>query len=440
MLPSLQSASPRLPPLLDSHSQQCEENDETMSDISISSALHLTPHSQLNYPEVLSQSRMANREPHGSQEEAPSSSSPNWPPQGLCTGYSPQTPYPGQEEMCLSALDHQRYAWLKSSFANSSDGSTGGTYPDSLPSYPYPHCADFASCPVEDGYHRQGKSHHPLPGRYSPSISSLEQPYSLLSCPPEAVLRYPFLPPYPYPTQGPVCCAQCPAQGLGMGPVLQLVPRPRYRPPYYGPDHCRHQDAAATTQSESFVPQHRQSDRPGSSTQLSLEQRKVFVTYERDSDNHFKETMNFVSLLRHNGFDTSVDVFEQQLRSISAIDFMEKYINEKYYLIIIVISPKYHETVTGANIYMEKDERMLHTVYIHKQLQNEFIQNGCQNFRFIPILFPGAKRCHVPAWLQNTLVYTWPKDRDDILRRLMRVEKYNPPPVGELPTIVSIPL
>ncbi|CAB1313156.1 unnamed protein product, partial [Coregonus sp. 'balchen'] len=384
MLPSLQSASPRLPPLLDSHSQQCEENDETMSDISISSALHLTPHSQLNYPEVLSQSRMANREPHGSQEEAPSSSSPNWPPQGLCTGYSPQTPYPGQEEMCLSALDHQRYAWLKSSFANSSDGSTGGTYPDSLPSYPYPHCADFASCPVEDGYHRQGKSHHPLPGRYSPSISSLEQPYSLLSCPPEAVLRYPFLPPYPYPTQGPVCCAQCPAQGLGMGPVLQLVPRPRYRPPYYG---------------------------------------KVFVTYERDSDNHFKETMNFVSLLRHNGFDTSVDVFEQQLRSISAIDFMEKYINEKYYLIIIVISPKYHETVTGANIYMEKDERMLHTVYIHKQLQNEFIQNGCQNFRFIPILFPGAKR-----------------DRDDILRRLMRVEKYNPPPVGELPTIVSIPL
>ncbi|XP_035612163.2 E3 ubiquitin ligase TRAF3IP2-like [Oncorhynchus keta] len=150
--------------------------------------------------------------------------------------------------------------------------------------------------------------------------------------------------------------------------------------------------------------------------------------------------MNFVSLLRHNGFDTSVDVFEQQLISISAIDFMEKYINEKYYLIIIVISPKYHETVTGANIYMEKDERMLHTVYIYKQLQNEFIQNGCQNFRFIPILFPGAKKCHVPAWLQNTLVYTWPKDRDDILRRLMRVEKYNPPPVGELPTIVSTPL
>uniref|UniRef100_A0A672PQE3 SEFIR domain-containing protein n=2 Tax=Sinocyclocheilus TaxID=75365 RepID=A0A672PQE3_SINGR len=119
---------------------------------------------------------------------------------------------------------------------------------------------------------------------------------------------------------------------------------------------------------------------------------------------------------------------------------MERYLNEKDYLIIIIISLRYYETISGMNTSVEGDERTSNTVYIHKQLQSEFIQNGCRNYRFIPILFPGAKKCYIPTWLQNTHVYSWPKDRDDILRRLMRVEKYNPPPIGPLPTIVSIPL
>jgi len=41
---------------------------------------------------------------------------------------------------------------------------------------------------------------------------------------------------------------------------------------------------------------------------------------------------------------------------------------QKDYLIIIVISPKYHEIVTNASFYMENDET-LNTVYIHKQVQ-----------------------------------------------------------------------
>nr|XP_046156636.1 E3 ubiquitin ligase TRAF3IP2-like isoform X4 [Oncorhynchus gorbuscha] len=176
------------------------------------------------------------------------------------------------------------------------------------------------------------------------------------------------------------------------------------------------------------------------SAPLSVEQRRVFVTYEADSDKHVKQIINFVALLRHNGFDTHIDMFEQQFRSISKIDFMERYLSEKEYLIIIIISPKYHETVTSSPVSLENDERILNTVYIHKQLQNEFIQNGSKNFRFIPILFPGARKCHVPTWLQNTHVYSWPRDRDDVLRRLMRIEKYNPPPIGNLPTIVSIPI
>uniref|UniRef100_W5MX33 E3 ubiquitin ligase TRAF3IP2 n=1 Tax=Lepisosteus oculatus TaxID=7918 RepID=W5MX33_LEPOC len=264
------------------------------------------------------------------------------------------------------------------------------------------------------------------PGRHSPSLSCLEPPQSLRSVPPPLAGHGPFLTPYPCWPGGAGCCQQCPndSQSLLYGPkhLTSLKPVGSWF------NHC------------AYTPTDPRKRSVTSSSPLPLEQRKVFVTYEADSDKHVHEIIQFVALLRRNGFDTRIDVFEQQFKSISKIDFMEKYISEKDYLIIIVISPKYYETVTHSHISMENDENTLNTVYIHKQLQNEFIQNGSKNFRFIPILFPGARKCHVPTWLQNTHIYWWPKDRDDILRRLMRVEKYNPPPIGELPTIVSIPI
>ena len=39
---------------------------------------------------------------------------------------------------------------------------------------------------------------------------------------------------------------------------------------------------------------------------LLLNTGRVFVTYEADNDKHVNEIINFVALLRHNGFDTHV--------------------------------------------------------------------------------------------------------------------------------------
>ncbi|XP_051929047.1 E3 ubiquitin ligase TRAF3IP2 [Hippocampus zosterae] len=318
----------------------------------------------------------------------------------------------------------------------------------SFPLTPFPSLAD-GSWPQQPGFSGDwsGYPSGELPPRSDPKELcsccghsfqsghklSLEQPCSLRSEPPS---RHLTLPPYMCSPAGAACWAQCPADAPAGGGIK--LPLHQYQAAY-APQHCdcRPPWGRVTPMGHSVPPGEKP---PTQSMSLSLAQRKVFVTYEADDDAHVNEIIKFVALLRHNGFDTHIDIFEQQFRSISKIDFMERYLSEKDYLIIIIISPKYHETVTTAHVGPDNDERTCNTVYIHKQLQYEFIQNGSKNFRFIPILFPGAKKGHVPNWLLNTHVYRWPRDRDDILRRLMRVEKYNPPPIGELPTIVSIPI
>uniref|UniRef100_H3C2A8 SEFIR domain-containing protein n=1 Tax=Tetraodon nigroviridis TaxID=99883 RepID=H3C2A8_TETNG len=166
---------------------------------------------------------------------------------------------------------------------------------------------------------------------------------------------------------------------------------------------------------------------------------RVFVTYEADNDKHVNDVINFAALLRHNGFDTHIDVFEQQLRSISKIDFMERFLSEVRHAHVVRLTQKGYADHHHHQPALPPGPRS-HSLACLTQLQIEFIQNGSKNFRFIPILFPGATKGHVPSWLQNTHIYRWPRDQEDILRRLMRVEKYNPPPIGPLPTIVSIPI
>lgn len=166
---------------------------------------------------------------------------------------------------------------------------------------------------------------------------------------------------------------------------------------------------------------------------LPEQSRIVFITYSVDVA---EEIFPFVKFLVDQGFRPKIDLFDDSIQIMDTTKWMDRFLNDKSVLIIVVISPQYKEDVEGNR----DDEHGLHTKYIHNQIQNEFIRQGCLNFRLVPVLFPNATKQHVPNWLRSTRIFRWPQDTTDLLLRLLKEERYIIPQRGADLTLTVRPL
>lgn len=162
---------------------------------------------------------------------------------------------------------------------------------------------------------------------------------------------------------------------------------------------------------------------------LSEECKTIFITYSSDAA---LEIGPFAEFLTRQGFRAVID--KADTKDIKM--WRDEFLTDPSILIVIAISPKYKADVNGIAM----DDHGRNTKYIYSMMQNEFIQNGSVNFRFIPVLFLNASKAHVPRWLWDTAVYHWPRNSEDLLFRLQRKEKYEPPPVATEISVIIQPV
>ncbi|XP_019727807.1 adapter protein CIKS-like [Hippocampus comes] len=161
-------------------------------------------------------------------------------------------------------------------------------------------------------------------------------------------------------------------------------------------------------------------------TSLPKESRNIFITYSSDSS---CEMIGLVDFLSKNGFQPAVDTADGPLTNMDVTTWENTIMKDPSTPIIVAISPRYKADIESCVVNTRGG---LHTKYIYSM--------GSLNFRFIPVLFLDASQKDVPGWLQNTRVYRWPRDMDDLLLRLLREERFVPPPVPVELTVFITPV
>lgn len=163
---------------------------------------------------------------------------------------------------------------------------------------------------------------------------------------------------------------------------------------------------------------------------------KVLITYADvlERSDGMRSIHSIHRFLMRNNVEAKVDFMEDIIRSMSNAVWVDTQLNECDF-VMICISPVYAQVVQDRLAEEDKQRgNAQQAMYIYRQLHQEFIQNHARNFRFLPMLVDGGTLSNVPRWLKDTKIYRWPEDFEDIMYRILKINKYQKPKRGRTPT------
>lgn len=89
---------------------------------------------------------------------------------------------------------------------------------------------------------------------------------------------------------------------------------------------------------------------------------------------------------------------------------------------LVCITPTYFTDIqTPVDNEAQPRTIQLNARFIYDKLRDEYYRNNCRNRRVIPVCFTetGATYDHVPEFMRSTLVFSFPKNRHEIVQAVL---------------------
>jgi hypothetical protein len=152
---------------------------------------------------------------------------------------------------------------------------------------------------------------------------------------------------------------------------------------------------------------------------------KAFISYSHDSDQHKARVLEFAQRLRGDGVDCWIDQFEDSPPQ-GFPRWMQQQISQADY-VLLVCSPTYRKRFDG----LEDVGKGKGANFEGHLILQTFYDDSTLNRKFIPLVFPDAKRDEVPLSLRGSTSYQIPVEYDSLKRRLFGVPNVVPQPLGQ---------